>query len=40
MKNSSGVYLMDNDGFLAFIDALQEYYNNDDDDGGDVDGVE
>ena len=33
--NESGVYLMDNDGFLAFIDALQEHYNNDDDVGGD-----
>lgn len=39
MSNDSGVYLMDNDGFLAFIDALQEHYNNNDDD-GDVDGVE
>ena len=35
---NDGVYLMDNDGFLAFIEALSEHYNNDDD--GDVDGVE
>ena len=27
--NDSGVYLLDNDGFLAFIDALQEHYNDD-----------
>ena len=32
MSNDGGVYLMDNDGFLAFIDALQEHYNNNDDD--------
>ena len=25
----SGVYLLDEDGFLAFIDALQEHYNDD-----------
>jgi len=37
MKNSSGVYLMDNDGFLAFIEAMSEHYNNKEDD---VDGVE
>ena len=30
---NDGVYLLDNDGFLAFIDALQEHYNNNDDDG-------
>ena len=30
--NDSGVYLMDNDGFLAFIEALSEHYNNNDDD--------
>ena len=24
----SGVYLMDNDDFLAFIDAMAEHYNN------------
>ena len=34
--NESGVYLMDVDEFLCFIDALQEHYNND----GDSDGVE
>ena len=32
MSNGAGVYLMDNDGFLDFIEALQEHYNNDDDD--------
>ena len=32
---NDGVYLLDNDGFLAFIDALQEYYNDDDVDGDD-----
>ena len=32
MSNDGGVYLMDNDGFLAFIDALQEHYNDDDGD--------
>ena len=26
MKNS-GVFLMDNDDFLDFIDKMQEYYN-------------
>ena len=35
MSNESGVYLLDEDGFLAFIDALQEHYNNDDDVDGD-----
>lgn len=35
MSNDAGVYLMDNDGFLAFIDALQEYYNDDVDVDGD-----
>ena len=35
MNNSSGVYLLDEDGFLDFIDALQEHYNNDDDVDGD-----
>lgn len=30
-----GVYLMDNDDFLSFIDAMQEHYNKDgDSDGG------
>ena len=24
----SGVYVMDTDAFLSFIDALQEHYNN------------
>ena len=32
MSNDAGVYLMDNDGFLAFIEAMSEHYNNDDDD--------
>ena len=36
MKNS-GVYLLDEDAFLAFIEAMSEHYNNKDDD---VDGVE
>lgn len=35
MSNGCGVYLLDNDGFLAFIDALQEHYNNNDDGGDD-----
>ena len=35
MKNSSGVYLLDEDGFLAFIEAMSEHYNNDDDVDGD-----
>ena len=35
MSNDAGVYLMDNDGFLAFIDAMSEHYNNDDDVDGD-----
>lgn len=35
MSNDGGVYLMDNDGFLAFIDALQEHYNDDDVEGDD-----
>ena len=26
MKNSSGVYLMDEDGFLDFIDKMAEFY--------------
>ena len=30
-----GVYLMDNDGFLAFIEAMSEHYNDDDDVDGD-----
>ena len=34
--NDSGVYLLDEDGFLAFIEAMREYYNKEDD----VDGVE
>ena len=38
MSNECGVYLLDTDEFLCFIDALSEHYNNDD--GGDVDGVE
>ena len=29
-SNGAGVYLLDNDGFLAFIDAMSEHYNNDD----------
>ena len=35
--SESGVYLLDEDGFLAFIEAMSEHYNNDDDDdvGGD-----
>ena len=32
MSNECGVYLLDTDEFLCFIDALQEHYNNDDDD--------
>lgn len=35
MSSNDGVYLLDEDGFLAFIDALQEHYNKDDGDGGD-----
>ena len=35
MSNDAGVYLMDNDGFLAFIDAMSEHYNNDDNVDGD-----
>ena len=35
MSNDGGVYLMDNDGFLDFIEALSEHYNNDDDGGDD-----
>ena len=35
--NNDGVYLLDEDGFLDFIEALKEHYN---DDGGDVGGVE
>lgn len=31
MLNEAGVYLMDNDGFLDFIEALNDYYNGDDD---------
>ena len=27
MMNESGVYVMDVDEFLCFIDALQEHYN-------------
>lgn len=27
MNNSSGVYLLDEDGFLAFIEAMTEYCN-------------
>ena len=33
--NDSGVYLLDEDGFLAFIDAMSEHYNNDDEVDGD-----
>ena len=29
--NESGVYLLDEDGFLAFIEAMSEHYNDDDD---------
>ena len=31
----SGVYLLDEDGFLAFIEAMSEHYNKDDVDGDD-----
>lgn len=27
MSNNEGVFLMDEDEFLSFIDALQEHYN-------------
>ena len=29
--NSDGVYLLDEDAFLDFIEAMSEHYNNDDD---------
>ena len=32
MSNECGVYLLDEDGFLDFIEALNDYYN------GDIDG--
>lgn len=31
MLNETGVYLMDNEGFLDFIEALTDYYNGDND---------
>ena len=27
MMNESGVYLMDNDEFLCFVDVMMEYYS-------------
>ena len=35
MSNDAGVYLLDADEFLCFIEALSEHYKDDDVDGGD-----